>query len=58
MIKLTDEELDVMSNQVSECYPCDMLREIRDWQKTIKSETLVLALDTVADIINENTIWE
>lgn len=57
MVKYTDEELNILSEQVESCDPIGMLKEIKDWQCETKSETVINVLDSVTDIIVNNTTW-
>lgn len=52
------EDLNTLSEQVVESYPCNMISEIMDMQDEIKDESKYLLLDSVIDIIVDNTIWE
>lgn len=58
MTKLTDDELNVMSEQVVESYPCEMIRQIRDLQNQTASIAMITAYDDAVDIIINNTTWE
>lgn len=52
------EDLNTLSEQVVESYPCNMISEIMEMQDEIKDESKYLLLDSVIDIIVDNTIWE
>ena len=57
MVQYTDEEFNVLSEKVVECDPCGMLKDIQQWQETTTNDVVVNVLDTVSDIIIDNTTW-
>lgn len=57
MSMINNEELLLLSEQVESCDPCEMISQILDWQKETKSNIIYSTLDTVIDIIIDNTVF-
>lgn len=52
------KDLQLMPEQVVESYPIEMINQIMEWQNETTSDVVYSVLDTVIDIIIDNTVWE
>ena len=58
MLKMTEDEMYVLGEQVLECYPVNMLQDIQQWMKETDNEVVYATLETVMDIIIDNTVFD